>query len=70
MTSQLKHVILLNIFIANYSGIRKFSFGILLITIYRFTLYMQGDGELCNTYFNIEISSLIARHIKHVTSLI
>ena len=31
MKSKLKHVIMLNIFIGNYSGIRKFSFGILVI---------------------------------------
>ena len=36
MTSQLKHVIMLNMFIGN------FSFGILIIIIHRFTPYMQG----------------------------
>ena len=42
MMSQLKQVILLSMFIGNYSGIGKFSFGIIIIIIHRFTLYMQG----------------------------
>ena len=42
MTSQLKHVIMLSMFIGNYSGIGKFSFGIIIIMTHRLTLYMQG----------------------------
>ena len=41
ITSQLKHVIMLSMFIGN-SGIIKFSFGTIIIMTHRFTLYMQG----------------------------
>ena len=68
MTSQLnnkiKYVIMLNMFIGNYSGIRKFLFGILIIMIHRFMLYMQWK------WGNQKNQLIIARHIIHVTSLI
>jgi len=46
MMSQLKHFIMLNMFIGNYSGTASFVLVlILIIMIHRFTLYMQGKWE-------------------------
>ena len=72
MTFQLNHGIMINMFIGNYSGIRKFWFGILIILIHRFTPFTQGKMEnqekdnnsvtyslACEHY----VQSIVARHI-------
>ena len=69
---------MLNMFIGNYSGNCKFSFGILHILIHIFTLYMQGkwgNQKRANSAthilaFKYYVQLIIARHIIHVVDLI
>ena len=54
MTSQLKHDIMLSMFIGNISSIGKFSFGKMIIMIYRFTMCMPGKKRKSAKGNNLE----------------